>query len=400
MLVAMSLVGCNLFVDNTPKYLTSNNVVFGGGIRLEVAVAGDNAQQALDEINEVAIQVNNSIRLDDAYDSPLKVFNKGEMPSEYEYHVDIHIYKMMSAVLEYYDLVQGYFNPAVLPIARLWNVDVEGMAKYGWISPSQPDYLPLKEDVDQAIIEYGLDIPLTESVRLIDRGGEYYMSKLNPQLELDLGGIGKGYLADLCGDIAAKHNLISASFNISGDIYVYGQHLTGVPWRVQVLDPRPRMSLVGRELIVATEIADIGLVTSGDYQRFYLFNYDGTELGDESILVQHIINPLTGIPAGLSLSQDLVRWENEDMAVSSATVVHSSAMIAEILSTAIVSAGFQKGVEIARDWVAHETTSVGVFVLEDDSHVVTSRGRYAIEGDFELYKLDTYNGYKRYNKYN
>jgi len=375
---------------------------------MQVAAMGRYADLAIDKIFDVAYELNAHIRLDkdeNGKDSMLSVFNDGEEDEMYE--IDEHIYNMMSAVLDYYEILKGNFDPRIAQLAKLWNVDSEGIAKYGGaLNPNSPATLPSLGDVEDTIFESGLNYPLVQDgdslIKLIRQDDKYYMSKSIPNLKLDLGGIAKGYLADIGGEISKEFELQSASFNISGDLYVYGNHSSGDKWTVGITDPRPRITLLRNTQVAATSISDTGLTTSGDYERYYKFIYESQEEVNwltDSILVQHIINPKTGIPAGLMQDEnDSSKWANQPLAVSSATVVHPSSMIAEMISTACVSAGLEEGVNIAKAVVAKDD-GVSVFILEDDSRNIVDYSRYATVGDWKFYNSDKYDEYKRYKLY-
>ena len=390
--LASLLVACTKV---SPQIHTRSDVVFGGGIMLEVSAVGGGAEQAIDEIFDVAHELNDSIRLDQ--DSALRRFNEfTNIDTPFE--IDLHIYTMVQSILSYYDILGGYFDPRIAPLSKLWNVDIDGINKYGWFSASQPDKLPDQSEIDATIAKYDLDTPFDRAVSISTSDDKYYMTKNVPSAQLDLGGIAKGYLADLGGKIAERLDLVSASFNISGDLYVYGDSPAGDPWRISVADPRPRMTLLGdRGIIAGLELSNSGLTTSGDYERFYRYQY-GVKVNDE-VLVQHIINPKSGTPSGLEWKEDAQRWQNNALAVSSATVIHPKAIVAEMLSTTLVAAGLDRAVEISKAILRKDGDAFGVFILEDAYNEIVNTARYAALGSFEFYNPSVYNGFMRYNEF-
>lgn len=424
------LIACsNKNNDNklNADYVNANQVVFGGGIQIQISALGDNAQQVIDTVVALGHELNDSISTDETHtDSHLYAFNMwdgvDQLVGAYVNEdgkvfakVDKHIYQMMTTVLDYYDDLQGYFNPAITKIARLWNVDIEGMKKYQYpslSSPFQPNNLPTPTEIEELLF----DRPLTELISTIQIDDEYYMSKGDADIELDLGGIAKGYLADLAKEVAKEQGLKSAMFNISGDIYFYGnkyfQSGKFEPFAVGITDPRDRvhpssLGIGSRPTITGTQASDIGLVTSGDYVRFYLYEYDlnnGQRPDpDKSIFVQHIVNPKTGIPSGVEsyvdVSDGMTKYKNNDFAVSSATAIHPSSMVAEMISTSIVAAGLQKGSEIVDKIIERDGDKVGVFALEDDAKTMVDGARYMTMGSFMFYNPNNNNAITRYSKY-
>ena len=108
-----------------------------------------------------------------------------------------------------------------------------------------------------------------------------------------------------------KQNGISnAIINAGGDIRLIGSHGKR-PWRIGIRHPRYK-----GEVIETLELeGDVAVVTSGDYERFYIF---------EGQRYHHIINPATGWPAEKS---------------QSATVIAPNATLADAWSTALFIMG-------------------------------------------------------------
>lgn len=105
--------------------------------------------------------------------------------------------------------------------------------------------------------------------------------RLQPGMEIDLGGIGKEYAVDRAALLAQKsapHCLI----NFGGDLVVTGTAISEHRWRVAVEHPE-----ADGEPPVHIELIRGALATSGDAQRFLLRN--GKRYG-------HILDPLTGWP--------------------------------------------------------------------------------------------------------
>jgi FAD:protein FMN transferase len=104
-----------------------------------------------------------------------------------------------------------------------------------------------------------------------------------PDMELDLGGIGKEYAADRaatqCGAMGVQHGLI----DFGGDIRLIGPRPCGKPWRIGIR--HPRSSTVPMAVV---ELGSGAIATSGDYERFM-------EVGGQHYC--HILDPRTGQPA-------------------------------------------------------------------------------------------------------
>lgn len=133
---------------------------------------------------------------------------------------------------------------------------------------------------------------------------------------IDLGGIAKGYAANRLIHCALAFGLHSTFSNLGGNVIVKGRKLDGSPWKIGIQHPRLTGQLIG-----AVSIENEAVVTSGDYQRFFI--------GKDGKHYHHIINPETGYPA----TSDLI----------SVTIITPDAMLADVLSTLLFIAGLEKG---------------------------------------------------------
>jgi len=102
------------------------------------------------------------------------------------------------------------------------------------------------------------------------------------RMQLDLGGIAKGYAVDRALALLRASGLESASVNAGGDIGLLGGHGER-PWKIGIQHPRK-----SGELLATIELRDRAVVTSGDYERFFM---------QDGVRYHHIFDPQTGFPA-------------------------------------------------------------------------------------------------------
>ena len=102
-------------------------------------------------------------------------------------------------------------------------------------------------------------------------------------MELDFGGIGKEYAADRAAEILRLAGAAHGFVNLGGDVRGIGAAPEGAPWRIGIQHPRRAGELLG-----SIELADAGIATSGDYERY--FEYAGRRYC-------HILDPRSGWPA-------------------------------------------------------------------------------------------------------
>lgn len=189
------------------------------------------------------------------------------------------------------------------------------------------------------------DLPADSPARPAPPLGEWSAIRLDPSnatitlpvgSPIDLGGVAKGYLADR---IVRRHHgpiLIDAG----GDIALSGPLPGGAPWPIGIDDP-----LEPDRLLALVAVAKGGVATSGrDFRRW-------RQGGQER---HHLIDPRTGEPARTD--------------VLTATVVASSAVVAEAAAKVVLLRGAEAGLR----WIA-EHPSLAALVVREDGSLVTSR---------------------------
>ncbi|MDX8390877.1 MAG: FAD:protein FMN transferase [Mariprofundaceae bacterium] len=134
--------------------------------------------------------------------------------------------------------------------------------------------------------------------------------RLHHLLQLDFGAIAKGYAIDQGIAALKKHHVQNAILEAGGDLRVLGaKH--GKPWRIGIRHPREKGGVLGWVELQG----DHSIVTSGDYERFFVW---------EGQRFHHIFDPETGRPANIA---------------QSATVIAKDATLADAWSTALFVSG-------------------------------------------------------------
>jgi len=123
--------------------------------------------------------------------------------------------------------------------------------------------------------------------RAVSVGQDFVFLEL-PGMELDFGGFGKEYIADLVAVQIRSNGIEHGLINLGGDIAVVGPHVSGEPWIIGIRHP-----VKTDEPIALLELFTGGLTTSGSYERY--FDLKGHRYS-------HILNPNTGWPVDGLLS--------------------------------------------------------------------------------------------------
>ncbi len=192
--------------------------------------------------------------------------------------------------IRYGDTLGGAFDITILPVKELWGF---GEADTALTIPNEEVLQQALERVDYTRLH-------------LAGNGETYLHRSAGTVVVDVGGVAKGYalleLRELLKRFGHHHFLISAG----GDIAVSGTRSDGRPWRVGVQHPRSR-----KQLLAAFPLDSGAVVTSGDYERFYVH---------EDIRYHHIFDPRTGHSCRLN---------------QSVTVRAENALLADVLSTGL-----------------------------------------------------------------
>jgi FAD:protein FMN transferase len=222
-------------------------------------------------------------------------------------------FEVLAQAVEFSKCCRGLFDVTIGPLVKLW-------------SDSKGTCTPPEEARIRQVL------PLVGYTSLMLGPDKKTAGLLRPGQSIDLGGIGKGYAGDRFVDVFREYGVSSAFTNIGGNVVALGTKPDGSPWRVGIQHPRQESSLIG--LVSATDKA---VVTSGDYQRYFM--------DDKGKRYHHILNPTTGYPA----EPDLV----------SVTVVAESSMDADALSTMFFIAGLEKGLSLLKGFNGVEAIAIG-----------------------------------------
>ena len=173
-------------------------------------------------------------------------------------------------------------------------------------------------------------------------------------MEIDLGGIAKGYTSAQIMQIYQDCGVTSGLVNLGGNVQALGCKTDGSKWKVAIQSPDDTEDYLG-----ILEIENQAVITSGGYERY--FEEDG-------VTYHHIIDPATGYPA-----------EN---GLTSVTIVSDDGTLADGLSTSL----FIMGKEKAEKFWKKYSDKFDVILLTDDDQLYVSEG---IADDFQSdYKVN------------
>jgi thiamine biosynthesis lipoprotein len=139
----------------------------------------------------------------------------------------------------------------------------------------------------------------------------------SPGMEIDLGGIAKGYIIDRAVASLKEVGLRSGIVEAGGDLRIWGRHPHRDVWKIGIKHPRKE----GNDLIGVIQTKAISIATSGDYERYFM--QDGKRY-------HHLIDPRTGYPATGCVS---------------VTILTENAILADAYATAVFIMGPEQGMK-------------------------------------------------------
>jgi len=219
----------------------------------------------------------------------------------------------------------GAFNPAIGPVVKLW----------GFSRQDRTGTIPTEEAIRDALklVDY-------RKIRINEEDSEVYLEVKG--MELDLGGIAKGYAADKAIEVIKGMGIKAALVAVAGDIRGYGLRPNGKPWHIGIQDPRAQDN---SSVFATLYLRDKAISTSGDYQRFFIKN---------GRRYHHIIDPKTGYPS--------------ESSIISASVIADKGFMTDGLSTAMFIFPPEEAIAIL------ESLGVEGVIVDHDKRVYITRG--------------------------
>lgn len=233
--------------------------------------------------------------------------------------VDVKLLEVAEASVKFGHLTDGALDVTVLPLMQLW----------GFYDTK--NQLPDSKKLNSALKQVNY-----HAIK-IDRKKSGLT--LTSRVQLDFGGIAKGYAVDRAVQILREYGIRSALIDAGGDIYALGTPPDKEAWIIGIRNPNKPQNI-----FATVGVKDAAIATSGNYERYRMI--DGKRYG-------HLINPRTGLPVANMLST---------------TVVAPTTMQADALSTASFVLGSKEGLELLQDMQKIEG------VLVEEKQILVTHG--------------------------
>jgi FAD:protein FMN transferase len=248
-------------------------------------------------IDSLLLLVNKSINTYDP-SSEVSIFNKSGTGIAFKLP---YLYAPLKKAIEISEVTGGAFDPTIMPLVNVWG--------FGPDKSLQPGKRVI--DSVRAFVGYQQIVLSSDSVK-----------KLDPRVQLDFGGIGQGYGADVIADFLRSKGIVNFLVELGGEGLAYGKNLAKNDlWTIGILDPNSTRDDQFFKAYVS--VSNRSFTTSGNY-----FNYreiNGKKYG-------HTIDPRTGYPV--------------DHELLSVSVFAEDCAAADAWDTALLVMGYEKAVAL------------------------------------------------------
>ena len=315
LLAALILAACT-----NPQTLPRQRVLRDGLMDtiMLITAYGEGAQEAVGAAFERIETIHRVADVNDPYGLTALMSVRGFADAEY--------LELLEISRHAYDITGGAFNPALGPLINLWDIGTEN------------ERVPADDEINAALALSSFD----------DVAWDSFVRLRYADMQLNFGGVAKGYAADEAAQILRGHGIEHALLDLGGDIYALGTRPDGNPWRIGIRSPLGDGAVIG-----IVELSDTSAMTSGSYIRY--FEQDGRRY-------HHIFDPQTGRPA--------------DSGLLSVTVIYENAALADAVSTAFFVLGIERSAAILQD-----IPEMSVIFITDELEI------YLIGGQAQAFSL-------------
>ena len=214
------------------------------------------------------------------YDGVVNVKTINENAGKAPVQVDDRILSMLELARQMYDLTGGKINIAMGSVLGIWH-DYREAAEQN--ASEADNTLPTQEELEAVAQHCDInDLVIDEDAKTV------YLS--DPEMSLDVGSVGKGYAVEMAAQAAEARGLTSALISVGGNLRAIGTKPDGSAWVGGVENPwdSSEVYTTASSTVAAVKMSDLSLVTSGDYQRYYVV---------DGVRYHHLIDPATLQPA-------------------------------------------------------------------------------------------------------
>jgi len=258
-----------LLVASVPLAIRQRRTVYRRTLPLmgtiaEITVVHEHPARAQEALDAGFAELTRIERLMTRYDRSSDVGRVNTAAAGTPVTVSLETAGVVLAGLDWAAVTHGAFDPAIERVCELWNVLER---------TSPPDARAVKRLAGRS---------LYQALELSVHRGQSVIVRHDTDVGLDLGAIAKGYAVDRAGDVLRAHGVRDGVVRVGGDLVALGSPPDGDAWRIGIRSPASESVLIGE-----VDVSDGAVATSGDYQRFFMY---------EGVRYHHLMDPATAAP--------------------------------------------------------------------------------------------------------
>lgn len=294
------LIILGLFTSCTKKPISMTQLALGTTCRITIYEGEQNLDLYFDKINYYEHLFSRSIESSD-----VSRINKDAGIRWTK--INKETYDLLEKAIQISYITEGAFNVAIGPLVDIWSNQV----------------VPTNDEINNAlkVIDYKL-------IKMKKEGSSYFVFLPKEGMQIDLGGIAKGYIAQQLGNMFEE-----GIINLGGNVFVKGR-TENDPWKIGLQDPK----LDRGEYFEIVRLNEGNVVTSGAYERYFI---------QDGVIYHHILDSATG-------------WPSQGN-VESVSIIGEDGTICDALSTAFFVLGPDKAEKILLEYKNYKC----VFMLDN-----------------------------------
>ena len=299
-----------------PKYVTVQRSVNLMGDKFDITVVADNEEIGYINIEEAVSEIKRIEKLVSSWDEESETSEINKNAGIRPVKVSVELFKLIERANQISEITNGAFDITFAGLDKIWMFD--GSMKLR----------PTKDEIIQSVSKVGYKkIIMNEEDRTV-----FLQLK---GMKIGLGGIAKGYAADMAKELLVGKQVRAGVINASGDLTTWGTKATGEKWLIGIANPLSKEKIFSWLPVLESSVA-----TSESYEKYITF--DGRKYS-------HILDPRTGNPIS---------------GINSVSVFSKTAELSDALATAIFVLGVDTGMALINQLKGTEA------IIVDDNNIM------------------------------
>lgn len=265
-ILVLSLIACS---QDNEIMISRQKLLMGTFLEIKIICSHDSNE------DEIIKDIQDAYELGKYIESKLSLYDEKSELSSFnrqgpgEYNISPLFLELLLITRNVYEISEGAFDPTLKPIIERWGF-------YHRDELAIPD----AKEIAEIMTNTGFNL-----LHIIE---EESMVIKQASVQLDFGGIGKGFAVDKMSEFLKEKGHGKFIINLGGDIFVFNETDDGFVWRIGIKDPGG--SQKPYDIIL---LSNGGIATSASYYNFQ------TKDGE---IFSHIIDPETGFPVDHRIS--------------------------------------------------------------------------------------------------